>query len=94
MAGPRRLLGIILALLLLPVSSLASEVYYGSIVCDTATTVSSPFGGMLTNLSVRRGDLVHTGDQICAIETTRVYSPVAGTVSAVFGAGGAGGRMS
>lgn len=84
----RRWAGIILALLLVPISAFASESFYGTVVCDTATTVAAPFGGTLENLTLRKGDLIRTGDQICTISTTRVYSPVAGTVSAVFGTAG------
>ena len=84
----RRWVGIILALLLVPVSAFASETYYGTVVCDAAETVTAPFGGVLEGLTLRKGDLIHAGDLIGSIGTTRVYSPVKGTVSAVFGAGG------
>ena len=84
----RRWLGIILALLLIPVSAFAAETYYGTVVCDATETVTAPFGGVLEGLTLRKGNLLHTGDLICSIGTTRVYSPVKGTVSAVFGAGG------
>ena len=84
----RRWVGIILIFLLIPVTAFASETYYGTVVCDAAETVTAPFGGVLEGLTLRKGDLIHAGDQICAIGTTRVYSPVKGTVSAVFGVGG------
>lgn len=84
----RRWVGIILALLLIPVSAFASETYYGTIICDAVSTVTAPFGGVPEGLALRKGDLIHAGDLICSIGTTRVYSPVKGTVSAVFGAGG------
>ena len=80
----------ILVILLLLVSScsLADGTYYGTVICDATMTVTAPFGGVLEGLTLRKGDLIHTGDLICSIATTRVYSPVAGTVSAVFGTGG------
>ena len=81
----RRWIGIFLVLILLPFSALASDIYYGTVVCDAATTVLAPFGGIVSNLSVRKGSLIRKGDIICAIETKRVYSPIDGTVSAVFG---------
>ena len=84
----RRWIGIILALLLIPVSALASESYYGTVVCDGAVTVNAPFGGILGDLTLRKGDLIRTGDLIGTISTARVCSPVAGTVSAVFGTAG------
>ena len=83
-----RWIGIILIVLLLPVSAFASETFYGTVVCDTETSVSAPFGGILEGLTLRKGDLVHAGDLLCTIATTNVFSPVSGTVSAVFGAGG------
>ena len=80
----------VLVLLVLAVSScaLAEGTYYGSVVCGKTLTVPAPFGGVLADVSVRRGDLIREGDLICTIGTTYVYSPVEGTVSAVFGAGG------
>ena len=79
---------LIVLLLLVSSCSLAEGTYYGTVVFDAASTVTAPFGGVLEGLTLRRGDLIHTGDLICSIGTTRVYSPVKGTVSAVFGAGG------
>ena len=89
MRFPRSAAAILTVLLLLASSCATAEVtYYGTVVCDTAATVAAPFGGVLENMTLRKGDLIHAGDQICSIGTTRVYSPVAGTVSAVFGTGG------
>ena len=79
---------LIVLLLLISSCSLAEGTYYGTVVFDAASTVTAPFGGILEGLTLRKGDLIHTGDLICSIGTTRVYSPVKGTVSAVFGAGG------
>ena len=88
MCKSRRWIGILLVLMLLPVSALASEIYYGTVVCDAPVTVSAPFGGVLEDLSIRKGTLIHKGDIICSIETRKVFSPVDGTVSAVFGDSG------
>ena len=89
MRFPRSVAAILIVLLLFVSScSLAEGTYYGTVVCDTTATVTAPFGGVLEGLSLRKGDLLRSGDLICSIRTTRVYSPVAGTVSAVFGTGG------
>ncbi len=82
-----RWIGIILIVLLLPVSAFASETFYGTVVCDTETSVSAPFGGILEGLTLRKGDLVHAGDLLCTIATTNFFSPVSGTVCAFFFAG-------
>ena len=79
---------LIILLLLASSCSLAEGTYYGTVVCDAAVTVTAPFGGVLEDLTLRKGDLLHAGDKICTIATTRTYSPVAGTVSAVFGSVG------
>ena len=83
-----RWIGILLVLLLLPAVSLASETFYGTVICGAETIIPAPFGGIVTDLAFRKGDLIRPGDQICTIETTPVYSPAAGTVTAVFGAVG------
>jgi len=85
----RRIPALMLILCLLgSCGALAEGTYYGSVVCENAQTVLAPFGGVVADLNLRKGGLLAAGSEICSIETTFVYSPVAGTVSAVFGAGG------
>ena len=78
----------VLALLAAFPCALAEETYYGSVVCERTQTVPAPFGGVLEGLTLRKGDLIRTGEPICTIGTTFIYSPVAGTVSGVFGTAG------
>ena len=84
----RRILTLILALALvlaLPMTALARENYYGTVVCESPRVISAPFGGVVKDLAVRKGSLLRAGDPICTLETKKVFSPVAGTVTAVMG---------
>ena len=81
---------IMLALLMMlaPLSSLAENSYYGTVVCETSAAVLAPFGGVVTDLAVKKGMLIRKGEPLCTIKTTKNVSPVSGTVSGVFGEAG------
>lgn len=89
-SGIRKTGAMVLALLMMlfPLSSLAENSYYGTVVCETSAAVLAPFGGVVGDLNVRKGILIRKGDPICTIKTTRNVSPVTGTVSGVFGGAG------
>ena len=78
----------LLLLCLFSSPALAAGNYYGSVVCEAAEAVLAPYGGIITGLSVRKGDLVRAGSTLCEMQSTKVYAPVSGTVSAVFGEAG------
>ncbi len=80
-----RFFALFLVLLFLPCLASATSDYYGVVVCETTAAETAPFGGMVSGLKARKGDLVHAGDLLCTLETKKVYAPVAGTVSGVFG---------
>ncbi len=76
---------VFLLILSLPCFAFATSDYYGTVVCESTETEVAPFGGTVSNLTVRKGDLIRTGDPVCTIETKKVYAPLSGTVSGVFG---------
>jgi len=69
-------------------AALGEETYYGSVTCEQTLTIPAPFSGILEEMPLRKGDLIHANDLICSIEAVTVHSPVEGVVSAVWGAGG------
>lgn len=79
---------LVTAALLASSCAMAEGTYYGNVVCERTETLLAPFGGAVADMTLRKGDLIHSGDPICTVETSFVYSPIAGTVSAVFGSEG------
>lgn len=68
--------------------ALAETTYDGAVVSGESVAVLAPFGGTLSTLSVRQGDVIAFGQQIATVETTKVYAPIDGTVSGLFGQAG------
>ena len=83
--GRSRLFAAFLLLVFLPCAAFATSDYYGQVVCESPETENAPFGGTVSDLLVRKGDLIREGDPVCTIETKKVYAPLSGTVSGVFG---------
>lgn len=84
------MLALVLALYALsPALALAETTTYdGTVVSGESVAVLAPFGGTLQTLSVRQGDVIAFGQQIATVATTKVYAPVDGTVSGLFGQAG------
>jgi len=55
----------------------------GKIVTGKTVTVPAPFGGILADYSLRKGDIVAAGETLFTIETTKVYAPVSGKAGAL-----------
>ena len=70
-----------------PLLALAETTFDGSVVAGEAVSVTAPFGGTVSSLTLKEGAEIFLGDTICTLETTKVYAPHAGTISGVFGHG-------
>lgn len=71
-----------------PLLALAETTFDGSVVAGEAVSVTAPFGGTVSSLTLKEGAEISLGDTICTLETTKVYAPHAGTISGVFGQAG------
>ncbi len=78
------LLLLVVLVICLPLSAFSAGTYYGSVVCERSVTVRAPFGGPVSGIQVLKGNRIHPGEPICTLETTKVYAPADGTVTAVF----------
>ncbi len=83
-----RLICVLLLLCLIPMTVLAQDTYYGTVVCEESVAVLAPYGGRVSGVAVAKGDAVSAGDLICTLESTGVCAPVSGTVTAVFASEG------
>lgn len=69
---------------LLPLAASAETVFYGQVTARDIQVISAPYGALVEDVRVCVGDVIHIGDPIATLETTKVYSQVEGTVSGVF----------
>ena len=78
---------IMLLALCMPFASLAEEAQAtanGVVESSRITYVTAPFSGVLTPFDWETGDRVGAEDELFSVETTKVFSPVNGTVRALF----------
>ena len=81
----RRIGALAVALALLAgVPALAQVTFQGTVVSSKTLTVSAPFGGLVDEIDLRKGDPIHVGDAVATLKTTMVYAEMDGTVSGVF----------
>lgn len=74
-----------MAMLMVTVPSLAAATpegaaYSGKVTYRESMTLTAPFGGNLSDYSLRVGDTVSKGDALFTLSTTKVYAPIDGTV--------------
>ena len=80
-----RACALIVALALLAgAPALAQVTFHGTVISRETTSVSAPFGGLIDQISLRKGDLIHVGDPVATIKTTKVYAEMDGVVSGIF----------
>ena len=79
-----KLLVCLLALTLIGAQALASMSFEGKVIAGETQVISAPFGGMIDRIEVRKGDLIHVGDPVATIQTTKVYAEMDGMVSGIF----------
>ena len=65
-------------------TALASMSFEGKVIASDTVVISAPFGGLIDNVALRKGDVVHVGDAVATIQTTKVYAPMDGTISGIF----------
>ena len=80
-----RICGLILALAMLAgVPALAQVTFQGTVVSSKTITVNAPFGGIVDEISLRKGDPIKIGEPVATIRTTKVFAEMDGTVSGIF----------
>ena len=70
--------------MLLGVPALAQVTFQGNVVSSKTLSVSAPFGGLIDEIELRKGDPIHVGDVVATLKTTMVYAEMDGTVSGIF----------
>jgi len=70
--------------------AMAEMTFEGSVVCEEKVAVSAPFGGTISGMRLRVGDVIELGQAVAQISTTRVYAPADGTISGIFAQPGDG----
>ena len=82
----KRIAAALAALLVLALGApaLAQVTFQGTVVSRETTAISAPFGGLIDEISLRKGDLIRVGDPVASIRTTKVYAEMDGVVSGIF----------
>ena len=81
----RRICGLFVALaLLVGVPSLAQVTFQGNVVSSKTIAVNAPFGGIVDEIELRKGDPIQVGGPVATIRTTKVFAEMDGTVSGIF----------
>ena len=82
----KRLAVLLAALLILAMGmpALAQITFQGKVISRETTSVSAPFGGLIDSITLRKGDVIHVGDPVATIRTTKVYAEMDGIVSGIF----------
>lgn len=78
------LICLILIAVMIPVTAFGAVSFDGKVTAVETIAVSAPFGGTISGVALRKGDVINVGDYIAEIGTTRVYAPQSGTVSGIF----------
>ena len=80
-----RICGLMVALAVLAgVPALAQITFQGNVVSSRTIAVNAPFGGIVDELNLRKGDPVQIGSPVATIRTTKVFAEMDGTVSGIF----------
>ncbi len=64
--------------------ALAQVTFQGNVISRETKAVIAPFGGLVDELPLRKGDVIHVGDAVATIRTTKVYAEMDGVVSGIF----------
>ena len=74
----------VLLVLAVGMPALAQVTFQGSVVSSKTLSVMAPFGGLIDEIDLRKGDLVHVGDKVATIKTTKVFAERDGIISGIF----------
>lgn len=77
-----------LLMLLLAVSGALAATANATVVAPETVKITAPMNGVLLPFDLAAGDRVNAGETLFAFDTTPIYAPCAGTVSAVFAEAG------
>ncbi len=64
--------------------ALADMTFQGNVVSRETVSIGAPFGGLIDQISLRKGDPIRVGDPVATIRTTKVYAEMDGVVSGIF----------
>lgn len=84
----KKLLCLLLGLVMLIGHAYAAGEFDGIVICDASVSVYAPFGGVISHIALREGTLLHVGDEIARVNTTKVLASEDGTVRGVFAEAG------
>ncbi len=86
MRSNKRMAVVLAALLMLALGApaLAQVTFQGTVISRETKAVIAPFGGLIDDIALRKGDVVHVGDAVATIRTTKVYAEMDGIVSGIF----------
>ena len=80
-----RVVAMMVALALLAgVPALAQVSFQGKVVSSKETAINAPFGGLVDEIAVSKGQPIHVGDAVATIRTTKVFAEMDGIVSGIF----------
>lgn len=79
-----RIWGLVVALALLASPALAQVSFQGTVVSSRTIAVNAPFGGIVDEIGLRKGDPIKIGEPVATIRTTKVFADMDGTVSGIF----------
>lgn len=68
----------------IPWGALAQETFDGTVAAGETVAITAPFGGTVTALDIREGQLLEAGDAVVTLSTTKVWATQDGTVNGVF----------
>lgn len=72
----------------LPLTAMGELIFNGEVTAGETLVIAAPFGGVVSNMSVREGESVKVGQTIATMKTTKVYSMMEGVVTGVFAQAG------
>ena len=84
----KKALLVLLLVLLCPALALAATTFEGTVVSGEVVSVTAPFGGTVSNFSLRAGGRIDFGDVVATIATNKVYASAYGTIAGVFAQAG------
>ena len=64
--------------------ALAQVTFLGTVVSSKTLSVPAPFGGLIDEIDLRKGDPIHVGDVVATIKTTKVFAEMDGVISGIF----------
>lgn len=80
----RAMMLIALASLCLANCGQAEVLFDGTVIAGETQTITAPFGGTLQSVSLREGQWIDSGERVAAVETTKVYAGLDGTIRGLF----------